>query len=98
MGCGGKAAGRARLTLLPSGRAHSELQDIALAIASLRVGELGLGELKVEATKCYWVTGIALSVQSLPLGPSSQDTPPVAMVLCSPVACSTQCDPPGSAD
>lgn len=68
---GGKAAGRARLTLLPSGRAQSELQDSVLVIASLRVEELGLGKLKAEATKCYWVTCAALKDESLPLGPSS---------------------------
>lgn len=64
--------GRARLTLLPSGRALSELQDIVLVTASLPVEELGLGELKVEATKCSWVTGTALYADCLP-GPSPQD-------------------------
>lgn len=67
----GEAAGRARLTLLPSGSAHSKLQDIVLDIASLRVEELGLGELKVEATKCYRVTCAALIAESLPPGPSA---------------------------
>lgn len=63
---------RARLTLLPSGRAHSELQDIVLVIASLPVEELGLGELKVEVTKCYWVTRAALNAESVLPGPSSR--------------------------
>lgn len=67
----GEAAGRARLTLLPCGRAHSELQDTVLVIASLRVEELRLGQLKAEVTKCYWVTCTALKDESLPLGPSS---------------------------
>lgn len=71
--------------MLPSGRAHSELQDVVLVIASLPVEELGLGELKVEVTKCYWVTRAALSAESLLSGPSS-----FTIILCSPVAYSIQ--------
>lgn len=81
---------RARLTLLPSGRAHSELQDIVLVIASLPVEELGLGKLKVEVTKCYWLTLLPSMLRASYQGLAPGLTLSFTIILCSPVAYSIQ--------
>lgn len=64
-------------------------RTVVLVIAPPPVEELGLGELKIEGTECYWVTCAALNAEGLP-EQLPRLTVPFNIILCSTVAYSIQ--------